>query len=97
MYIVKLNNHLMNNHLNMLPKQAKFDLKSSKMCARSHYRELTTLPKTHNREGQTPPIINSWLRYCEKKILSIEVYFADTISLLYTLMYINITRFGYIQ
>ena len=57
----------------------------------------TTLPKTHNREGQTPPIINSWLRYCEKKILSIEVYFADTISLLYTLMYINITRFGYIQ
>ena len=27
----KVNNHLMNNHLNMLPKQAKFDLKCSKM------------------------------------------------------------------
>jgi len=34
MYIVKINNHLMNNHLNMLPKQAKFDLKCSKMCWR---------------------------------------------------------------
>src|SRR6218665_1449159 len=29
MYVVK-NNQLMNNHLNMLPKQAKFDLKCSK-------------------------------------------------------------------
>ena len=62
----------MNNHLNMLPKQAKCDLKCSKMSA-APTGELTTLPKTTNREGQTPPIINSWLRHCEK-ILSIEVY-----------------------
>ena len=27
----------MNNHLNMLSKQAKFDLKFSKMCDRSHW------------------------------------------------------------
>ena len=38
----------MNNHLNMLPKQAKFDLKCSKMRWRHklpRYGELMTLPK----------------------------------------------------
>src|SRR6218665_1272607 len=80
----------MNNHLNVLPKQAKFDLKCSKMFA-APAGELTTLPQTPNREGQTPPIINSWLCHCEKKILGIEVYTSLTQyhCYIYTLMYIN--------
>ena len=38
----------MNNHLNMLPKQAKFDLKCSKMRwqPQTPLGELTTLPQT---------------------------------------------------
>ena len=41
----------MNSHLNILPKQAKFDLKSSKMrwrlgSAPDSAGELTTLPQT---------------------------------------------------
>ena len=42
----------MNNHLNMLPKQVKFDFKCSKMRWRLG---LTTLPKPPNREGKPPP------------------------------------------
>src|SRR6218665_4123782 len=52
----KKNNHLMYNHLNMLPKQAKFDLKCSKMCWRGEKAEdspprVTLTPETF----LTPP------------------------------------------
>ena len=36
----------MNNHLNMLLKEAKFDLKCSKMCARSHWGAYDTPQNT---------------------------------------------------
>ena len=59
----------MNNHLNMLPKQAKFDLKCSKMRWRLYMLRPRSRrvdygsSKPRNREGQTPHITNSWLRH----------------------------------
>ena len=57
----------MNNHLNILQKQAKCDLKSSKMLGGwgsvpDPAGELTALPRPLNREET--PVMNSWLRYC---------------------------------
>ena len=45
--------------------------------------------------GFNPPPLATplWKEYTQHR----GIYVADTISLLYTLMYINITRFGYIQ
>src|SRR6218665_2064857 len=74
-------------------------------------------PKPLIVEGQTPPIINSWLRHSEEPMGGLSPrlwlrhcrhceknntqhrgkYVADTISLLYTLMYINITRFAWLH
>ena len=48
-------------------------ISNAQKCVPSPTGELTALPKTPNRDGQTPPIINFWLRHCEKKIPSIEV------------------------
>ena len=41
----------MNHHLNMFPKQAKFDLKCSKMRWRLGLGSLRRTPKPPNREG----------------------------------------------
>jgi len=67
-YIVK-HNHLMNNHLNMLPKKIKFDLKCWGSLRRS--------PRPPNREGQAPPIINSSLRHCTQLFTSLTQLFVD--------------------
>src|SRR6218665_1305533 len=62
MYIVK-NNQLMNNHLNMLPEQAKFDLKCSKMRwrlglrPRPHWGSLRRSPRPPSRKGLRIPEI----------------------------------------
>jgi len=51
----------MNNYLNILPKQAKFDLKSSKVRWRRGRAYDTPPDPLIVRE---PPITNSWLRHC---------------------------------
>ena len=55
----------MNNYLNMLPKQANFDLKCSKMRWRLWFRPRVdySAPKPPNCEGQAHHITNSWLRH----------------------------------
>jgi len=72
MYIVK-NNHLMNNHLNMWPKQAKFDIKCSKMRWR-----LGLRPKPRWGAYDAPPyplvgrgfapsaLATTWSRSCDR-------------------------------
>ena len=59
----------MNNHLNMLPKQAKFDLKCSKMRSWLGYRPdwgAYDAPPNHLIVRETHPILNSSLRHCGK-------------------------------
>src|SRR6218665_3821771 len=59
----------MNNHLNMLQKQAKSDLKCSKMrwrliSAPDPAGGAYDAPPNPLIVRETPPIINSWLRHC---------------------------------
>jgi len=75
----------MNNHLNMLPKQAKFDLKCSKMRL-----GLRRSPRPPSRKGlrafgariniksllwqSEPPWVKSWLRACRSRLQKAKRY-----------------------
>jgi len=60
----------MNNHRNILLKQASFDLKCSKMLWQLGLcpRQLTTLSRSPNR--RSPLIISHWLHFTSIKIKS---------------------------